>query len=92
MPPLNEGNQYRSMTVLPYLEDLHNPGGSTSGIDEDENIDLCVSGESRLEWHDRLLLHKPTQILQSQMIGPFEVAHTVTSFTVCNIYNHMDSL
>ena len=34
MPPLREGNNYRSMTVL---KDLHNPDDSTSGIEEDEN-------------------------------------------------------
>ena len=48
MPPLQDGDPYRSMSVLPYLEDLHSPeSGSTSLIDEDETVGnetLCVPG------------------------------------------------
>ena len=36
MPPLHEGNEYRSTTVLPYLEDLHNPDSALE-VDETEN-------------------------------------------------------
>ncbi len=48
MPPLQDGDPYRSMSVVPYLEDLHSPeSGSTSLIDEDDTTTetLCVPGE-----------------------------------------------
>jgi hypothetical protein len=60
MPPLQDGDPYRSMSVVPYLEDLHSPeSGSTSLIDEDETAGtetLCVPGmkaslsKKQLDW------------------------------------------
>lgn len=43
MPPLQDGDPYRSMSVVPYLEDLHCPE-SGSLIDEDDTVTdtLCV--------------------------------------------------
>lgn len=47
MPPLPDGDLYRSMSVVPYLEDLHSPeSGSMSLVDEDTATGtLCVPGE-----------------------------------------------
>ena len=47
MPPLPDGDLYRSMSVVPYLEDLHSPeSGSMSLVDEDTATStLCVPGE-----------------------------------------------
>ena len=46
MPPLQDGDPYRSMSVVPYLEDLHCPE-SGSLIDEDDTVTdtLCVPGK-----------------------------------------------
>lgn len=59
MPPLPDGDLYRSMSVVPYLEDLHSPeSGSTSLVDEDTATDtLCVPGEGNYK-HNGIRLSK----------------------------------
>jgi hypothetical protein len=77
MPPLQDGDPYRSMSVVPYLEDLHSPeSGSTSLIDEDENAGtetLCVPGmkaslklvyrkSNLIDWRQTLMTSPPNHI------------------------------
>ena len=57
MPPLQDGDPYRSMSVVPYLEDLHSPeSGSTSLIDEDETVGTETLRVPGMKDNDDLLL------------------------------------
>lgn len=50
MPPLQDGDPFRSMSVVPYLEDLHSPeSGSTSLVDEGETSQSVAGVEDIVE-------------------------------------------
>lgn len=47
MPPLQDGDPFRSMSVVPYLEDLHSPMSKSTSVNDEETFTdtPCVPGK-----------------------------------------------